>query len=413
MFDVQHVREDFPILQRRVHGDVPLVYLDNAATSQKPRAVIDALVSYYQNTNANIHRGIHQLAEEATAQYEDARAKVARFIGAPSAHEIVFVRNTTEAINLAARIWAQPNLRPGDEIVVTEAEHHSNLIPWQLIASRTGAKVRAIPITEQGTLDMDAARQIIGERTKLVAVAHMSNVLGTIHPVKELGRLAHAVGARILVDGAQSVPHLAVDVTDLDCDFLAFSGHKMLGPTGVGVLYAKSEILDAAEPLFGGGGMIAEVWVDHATWADVPERFEAGTPNIGDVIALGAAIDYLQALGMDNVREHEISVTRYALDALERIGDIRVFGPTDLEQRGGVVSFYCGDVHPHDVSTVVDQEGVAIRAGHHCCQPLMRRLGVPATARASFYVYNQAEEIDVLAGALNRVKEIFAGVGTR
>lgn len=412
MLDAQHIREDFPILERRVH-DKPLVYLDNAATSQKPRAVIDALTYYYEHTNANIHRGIHVLAEEATAQYEEARSKVARFIGARSAHEIVFVRNTTEAINLAARTWAQSNLRPGDEIVVTEAEHHSNLVPWQLVAAQTGAKIRAIPITDQGILDLDAARQIIGSRTRIVAVAQMSNVLGTIHPVKELGRLAHEVGARVLVDAAQSVPHLPVDVVDLDCDFLAFSSHKMLGPTGVGVLYARSELLAALEPLYGGGGMISEVWVDHATWADVPERFEAGTPNIGDVIALGTAIDYLTALGMENVREHEVALTGYALDTLGRVGGIRMFGPTDLSQRGGVVSFYCGDVHPHDVSTVVDQDGVAIRAGHHCCQPLMRRLGVPATVRASFYVYNLPEEVDVLAQALSHVKEIFAGVGAR
>lgn len=410
MFDVQRVRQDFPILQRQVHGK-PLVYLDNAATSQKPRSVVDALVRYYETTNANIHRGIHVLAEEATAQYEAARAKVARFIGARSPGEIIFVRNTTEAINLAARTWAQATLRPGDEIVVTEAEHHSNLVPWQLVARQTGARIRAIPITDDGVLDMDAARQIIGDQTRLVAIAHMSNVLGTIHPIKELTRLAHARGARILLDGAQSIPHLPVDVSDLDCDFLAFSGHKMLGPTGVGVLYAKSELLASLEPLYGGGGMIREVWIDEATWAEAPERFEAGTPNVADVIALGAAIDYLEAIGMDTIREHEIRLTGYALDALSNIPGVRLFGPADLQQRGGVVSFYCGDVHPHDVSTVVDQEGVAIRAGHHCCQPLMRRLGVPATARASFYLYNLPEEVDALARALNRVKEIFAGVG--
>ena len=412
MFDARRIRQDFPILERRVHGK-PLVYLDNAATSQKPRAVIDEIVRFYENSNANIHRGIHQLAEEATAQYEDARAKVARFIGAGSPREVVFVRNATEAINLAARAWAETNLRPGDEIVVTEVEHHSNLVPWQLVAARTGATIRAIPITSQGTLDLDVARQMIGGRTRIVAVAQMSNVLGTIHPVKELGRLAHAQGARVLVDGAQSVPHMPVDVVDLDCDFLAFSGHKMLGPTGIGVLYARAEILDALEPLYGGGGMINEVTVDHSTWASSPERFEAGTPNIAGAIALGVAIDYLNALGMDSVRQHEIELTRYALDALERVGDVRIFGPKDLAARGGVVSFYCADVHPHDVSTIVDEDGVAIRAGHHCCQPLMRRLGVPATARASFYVYNLPEEIDILAGALNRVKEIFAGVGAR
>lgn len=412
MLDVRQIREDFPILRRRVH-DKPLVYLDNAATSQKPRVVVDALTRFYENTNANIHRGIHVLAEEATAEYEASRVKVARFIHARSDREIVFVRNTTEAINLAARTWAEASLTSGDEIVVTEAEHHSNLIPWQLVASRTGATIRAIPITDRGVLDLDVARQIIGARTKLVAVAQMSNVLGTINPVVELAKLAHAVGARILVDGAQSVPHLPVDVTDLDCDFLAFSSHKMLGPTGVGVLYARGEILDSIEPLFGGGGMISEVWIDHSTWADVPERFEAGTPNIADVIALGTAVDYLDAIGMENIRAHEISLTRYALETLSSQADVKVFGPSDVSERGGVVSFYYGNVHPHDVSTVVDQEGVAIRAGHHCCQPLMRRLGVPATARASFYLYNTPDEVDVLAHALNRVKEIFVGVGVR
>ncbi|HLG51077.1 MAG TPA: cysteine desulfurase [Chloroflexota bacterium] len=411
MFDARQVRRDFPILERRVHGDRPLVYLDNAATSQKPRAVIQTLVDYYETTNANIHRGIHELAEEATARYEEARGKVARFIGAREPREIVFVRNTTEAINLVARTWGQAHLRPGDEIVVTEAEHHSNLIPWQLIARQTGAVIRAIPITDEGTLDLEAARRMIGPRTRLVALAHMSNVLGTIHPVAEIGRLAHAAGARLLVDGAQSVPHLPVNVAALDCDFLAFSGHKMCGPTGVGVLYAKSELLESLEPFLGGGGMIREVWIDRATWADIPERFEAGTPNIADVIALGTAVDYLTNLGMENIRAHEEELTRYALDVLGEIADVRLFGPRDVRQRGGVVSFYVGDVHPHDVSTVVDRDGVAIRAGHHCCQPLMRRLGVPATARASFYLYNVPEEIDTLARALQRVKEIFGGVG--
>jgi len=412
VLDVQRIREDFPILKRQVNGK-PLVYLDNAATSQKPQAVIDALVHYYANSNANIHRGIHALAEEATIQYEDARLKIARFIGAQSPHSIVFVRNTTEAINLAAWTWARTTLRPGDEIVVTEAEHHSNLVPWQMIAGQTGATIRAIPITDDGILDLDAARQIIGPRTRLVAVAHMSSVLATIHPVAELGRLAHAQGAKLLVDGAQSVPHLTTDVNAIDCDFLAFSGHKMLGPTGVGVLYAKPELLESLEPLFGGGGMIDEVFLDHSTWAAVPERFEAGTPNIADVIALGAAVDYLTALGMENVRAHEVDLTKYALEKLGEQREIRIFGPTSPERRGGVISFYYGDVHPHDVSTIVDQEGVAIRAGHHCCQPLMRRLGVPATARASFYVYNTTEEVDVLARSLSLVRGIFSSAGVR
>jgi cysteine desulfurase/selenocysteine lyase len=411
MFDARAIREDFPILRRQVHG-YPLVYLDNAATSQKPRAVIDALVQYYEYSNSNIHRGIHQLAEEATEQYEGARSKVAGFIGAPTDSSIVFVRNATEAINFVAQAWARTTLKPGDEIVVTEAEHHSNLVPWQLAASSTRAVIRAIPITDDGRLDLDVARQIIGKRTRLVAVAHMSNVLGTIHPVCELAALAHAVGALILVDAAQSVPHLPVNVVDLDCDFLALSSHKMLGPTGVGALYARPEILSALEPVLGGGGMIDEVWLDHSTWAAVPERFEAGTPNIADVIAFGAAIDYLNELGMDNVRRHEMATTAYALDRLAAIPEVTLYGPRDVSVRGGVVSFNYGDIHPHDVSTVVDSVGVAIRAGHHCCQPLMQRLGVSATARASFYVYNDEADVDSLVRALARVKEIFGGNNT-
>lgn len=411
MLDARRIREDFPILGRSVHGK-PLVYLDNAATSQKPRAVIDALVRYYENSNANIHRGAHTLAEEATDGYEEARAKVARFIGAPT-ETVAFVRNTTEAINLVSRSWGGANLKPGDEIIVTEAEHHSNLVPWQLIAAETGAVVRAIPITDEGILDLAVARQMIGPRTRMVAVAQMSNVLGTIHPVRELAALAHAVGAKILVDGAQSVPHLPVDVTDLDCDFLAFSGHKMLGPTGVGALYGKAELLEAMGPMLGGGGMIREVEVEHATYLEPPERFEAGTPNIADVIALGAAVDYLSAIGMEKVREHEIALTGYALEVLSTVDDLRLYGPRDLSQRGGVVSFNLGEVHPHDVSTIIDQEGVAVRAGQHCCQPLMCRLGAAATVRASFYIYNLESEIDTLAHSLQAVKEIFNGVAAR
>jgi cysteine desulfurase/selenocysteine lyase len=408
MFNAAEVAQEFPILSRKVHGK-RLVYLDNAATSQKPRAVIDALVRYYEHSNANIHRGIHTLAEEATAQYEEAREKVARFIGAPSAQTIVFVRNTTEAINLVAQTWGRENVRAGDEIVVTEAEHHSNLVPWQILAARTGATIRAIPITDDGLLDLDAARQIISERTRLVALAHMSNVLGTINPVAEVARLARARGAKVLVDGAQSVPHLPVDVAVLECDFLAFSSHKMLGPTGVGVLYARPGILDV-DPILGGGGMIEEVWFDHSTWAPLPERFEAGTPNVADVVALGAAIDYLDRLGMANVRKHEIALTTHALAALTEIKGVQLFGPLDVYRRGGVVSFNVDDVHPHDVSTVLDSEGVAIRGGHHCCQPLMRRLNVTATARASFYVYNDEADVDALARGVVQVKEIFRGV---
>lgn len=412
MLNAREIREDFPILARQVHGK-RLVYLDNAATSQKPRSVIEALVRFYENSNANIHRGIHLLAEEATAQYEESREKVARFIGAPSPESIVFLRNTTEAINLVAQTWGRANLGPGDEIVVTEAEHHSNLVPWLMLARQSGAAVRAIPLTAAGVLDLEAAARIIGPRTRLVAVAQMSNVLGTIHPVAEIGRLARVQDARFLVDAAQSVPHLPVNVQSLDADFFAFSSHKMLGPTGVGVLYAKPELLRDMEPMLGGGGMIEEVTLEAATWAPAPERFEAGTPNIADVVALGSAVDYLSALGMENVRAHEVELTGYALKALGRVDGVRIFGPTDLSQRGGVVSFNYGDVHPHDVSTIVDQEGVAIRAGHHCCQPLMRRLGETATARASFYVYNGPEDVDALVRGLEQVKEVFGRVRAR
>jgi cysteine desulfurase/selenocysteine lyase len=408
VIDPRALARDFPILERQIHGH-RLIYLDNAATSQKPRSVIDALVRYYERSNANIHRGIHTLAEEATAQYEEAREKVARFIGAPSARTISFVRNTTEAINLVAQVWGRDKLRAGDEIVVTEAEHHSNLVPWQLAAARTGAVVRAIPIRDDGTLDLSAAEQLIGPRTRVVALAHMSNVLGTIFPVREVARLARRHGAAVLVDGAQSVPHLSVDVSALECDFLAFSSHKLLGPTGVGVLFARPGVFDV-DPVLGGGGMIEEVWLDRATWAPAPERFEAGTPNIADVIALGAALDYLTSLGMGHVREHELALTTYALDALGQVDDVCLYGPRDATQRGGVVSFNVAAVHPHDVSTIVDAEGIAIRGGHHCCQPLMRRLGVAATARASFYVYNDKRDVDALVHALDRVKEIFRGV---
>jgi len=407
MFDARQVRADFPILQREVNGK-PLVYLDNAATSQKPRATIDALVHYYERSNANIHRGIHALAEEATSLYEASRQAVAGFVGA-EAESIVFVRNTTEAINLVAWRWARVNLGPGDEIVVSEAEHHSNLVPWQLIARENGAVIRAIPIDDDGLLDLDAARRIIGARTRLVALAHMSNVLGTIHPVALIGRWAHDVGARVLVDGAQSVPHLPVDVNDLACDFLAFSSHKMLGPTGVGVLYGRPELLADMDPLYGGGGMIDEVSLDHSSWAPPPERFEAGTPNIADVVALGAAVEYLNGLGMSNVHAHEATLTDYALRRLSQVPGVTIYGPMDVSKRGGVVSFNLANVHPHDVSTIVDQEGVAIRAGHHCCQPLMGRLGVAATARASFYVYNQEEDVDALVRALGKVSLIFGG----
>src|SRR3990172_3575739 len=406
-FDVAKIREDFPILSRTVHGK-PLVYLDNAATTQKPRQVIDALVHYYERYNANIHRGLHTLAEEATAAYEASRVKAGRFINAGHPEqEIIFTRNTTEGINLVAHAWGRRFLQPGDEIVFSAMEHHSNLVPWHIAANATGAVVKYIDIDETGHLDWDDAVAKIGERTKIVAISQMSNVLGTINPIKELAEVAHNYGAVLLVDGAQSVPHMPIDVQDLDCDFLAFSAHKMLGPTGVGVLYGKREILDAMDPFLGGGEMIMKVTYESSTYAALPHKFEAGTPNIADVIAFGPALDYLQALGMDAVRAHEIDLTQYAIDALTRVEGVTVYGPSNAQEKGGAVTFNYGELHPHDLSQVLDQEGIAIRAGHHCAQPLMRRLGVVATARASMYVYNTREEIDALVDALGAADRIF------
>jgi len=410
--DVESTRRDFPILERSVHGR-PLVYLDNAATTQKPRAVIDALVHYYENYNANIHRGIHALSEEATARYEEARLKVARFIGAPAAETIVFTRNTTESINLVAHAWGRKHLRAGDEVLLTVMEHHSNLIPWQLLARDTGAKLRFVDIDDEGRLLWDDFERLLGPRTRLVSVTHMSNVLGTINPIKDIAELAHSRGALVLVDGAQSVPHLPVDAPALDCDFMAFSAHKMLGPTGVGVLYARPGLLEEMDPFLGGGEMISRVLLEESTWNDVPWKFEAGTPNIADVIAFGAAIEYLQGLGMDAVRAHEMEITAYALEALSAVPQVTIYGPTDAEARGGVVSFNLGDLHPHDLGTVLDRFGVAVRAGHHCAQPLMRRLGCVATARASFYVYNRLEEVDTLVEGVREADRFFGHVATR
>jgi cysteine desulfurase/selenocysteine lyase len=402
MFDPKVVRKDFPIFERRMHGDKPLVYLDSAATSQKPRRVLEALNDFYTNHNSNVHRGVYQLGEEATSLYEGARAKLAAFLGAADAREIVFTRSATESINLVANAWGRANLRDGDEIVVTTMEHHSDLIPWQMIAQETGAKIVELPITDEGELDLAAMERVIGARTKLVCVTQMSNVLGTINPVSLVAEAAHASGALVLVDGAQGVPHLPTDVRALGADFLAFSGHKMLGPTGSGGLWARRELLESMPPFLGGGEMILEVWIDRATYNEVPYKFEAGTPNIAQSIGLGAAADYLTDLGMDDVHAHEMEITRYALDALANVEGLRVFGPADVSKRGGVVSFWLEGVHPHDLATIVDTEGVALRAGHHCAQPLMRRLGVPATARASFYVYNTNEDVDALARAVDK-----------
>jgi cysteine desulfurase/selenocysteine lyase len=404
--DIQRIRDDFPILKREVHGR-PLVYFDNTATTQKPKQVIDALVHYYEHYNANIHRGIHALAEEATARYEETRQKTADFIGAPGPECIVFTRNTTESINLVAHAWARKFLREGDETVLSVMEHHSNLVPWQMLAKETGAVLRFIDIDDEGQLVWSDVERLINDKTKLVSVAHMSNVLGTINPVRKIADLAHAHGALVLLDGAQSVPHLPVNVEEIDCDFLAFSAHKMLGPTGVGVLYARRELLEEMDPFLGGGEMIRRVRLEESTWNDVPWKFEAGTPNIGDVCAFGATLDYLSGLGMENVRAHEIAITRDALRKLSQIPDITIYGPESVEARGGVVAFNLADIHPHDVGTVLDRHGVAIRAGHHCAQPLMKRLDVVATARASFYVYNTSEELDTLVEGIEAAARLF------
>ncbi len=404
--DVARIRADFPILQRQVNGR-PLIYLDNAATTQKPRQVIDALVDFYTNTNANVHRGVHTLSVESTDLYEAARERIARFVGARSAEEIVFVRNTTEALNLVAVCWGRANLKPGDEILATTLEHHSNLVPWQRVAQETGARIRLIHLTADGTVDMEDFQQLLGPKTRVVAVAHASNVLGTISDLADISERAHRVGAVVVADGAQSVPNLPTDVSKLGIDFLAFSGHKMLGPTGIGGLWGRRELLEEMPPFLGGGGMIREVFEDRATWAPLPEKFDAGTPNIADSIALGVAVDYLDALGMDNVRRHEVEVAGYALERLSSIPDVAVYGPRDPELRTGVVSFNLEGVHPHDAGTVLDEAGIAVRAGHHCCQPLHRALDVAATLRASFYIYNSADEVDALVDALGTARRLY------
>ncbi len=410
MYDIDRIREDFPILSRKVHCDKPLVYLDNAATSQKPRSVIDALSHYYEHYNANIHRGIHALSEQASDEFEDARERVASFIGSGDPNEVIFVRNTTEALNLVAQAWGRANIRPGDEIVLSEMEHHSNLVPWQLLAQEKGANLKFFRIDDNGEIDPGQIEDLIGERVKVVSLTHMSNVLGTINPVELAAKQAHEVGALMVVDGAQSVPHLPVDVAEMGCDFLAFSGHKMLGPMGVGVLWGRAELLEAMGPFLGGGSMIREVFLDRSTWNDLPWKFEAGTPDVADVIALTAAVDYLESVGMDAIRRHEMEIASYAIRALTDLDGVRIYGPQDPSRRGGVVAFNYLDIHPHDIGTIVDREGVAIRAGHHCCQPLMRRLGVAATCRASFYLYNTESETDVLVDALKQARELFGSV---
>jgi len=414
MLDVKRIRQDFPILSRQVHGK-PLVYLDNAATTQKPRQVIDALTRYYSQSNANIHRGIHTLAEEATAAYEAVREQTARFVHAPSARSIVFTRNATEAINLFANAWGRKFLKPGDQILLSEMEHHSNLVPWQLIAKATGATLAFLKITDEGRLQLEELETLLTPRTKLVAITHMSNVLGTINPIVRIVERAHARGAIVVVDAAQSAPHVALDAQRLGCDALAFSAHKMLGPTGVGVLCAREELLEAMDPFLGGGEMISDVQLTSATWNEIPWKFEAGTPNIADVIAFGEALSYLERIGLDQIHAHEQALTAYAWKRLSSVDGMTLYGPEpSAEDRGGVISFNLNGLHPHDVGTVLDAEGVAIRAGHHCAKPLMRRLGVAATARASFYLYNTKDEVDRLIEAV-RAAQVFFGrpVGVR
>lgn len=403
---IEQVRADFPILQREVQGH-PLVYLDNAATSQKPRAVLQAMDQYYQRTNANVHRGVHALSEEATALYEGARGKIARFIHASARQEIIYTRNATEAINLVAYGWGLDSLRPGDEVLITQMEHHSNIVPWQLICQRTGATLRYVPIDAGGLLCFDRLSELLTERTKLFAFTAMSNVLGTINPVEELVASAHAVGALALVDGAQSVPHLPVDVQALGCDFLAFSGHKMCGPTGIGVLYGRRDLLEQMSPFMGGGDMIREVRMEGSRWNTLPWKFEAGTPAIAEAIGLGAAVDYLADLGMDWIQRREHELVSYAMDRLSQVEGLHVVGPS-ANERGGLVAFTLEGVHPHDISAILDAEGIAVRAGHHCAQPVHDFLGLVATARASFYFYNTFEEIDRLIAALEQVQSVFA-----
>ena len=403
---VQTLRKDFPILQRQV-GNKPLIYLDNAATSQKPTAVLQALDDYYQRHNSNVHRGVHTLSEEATQAYEDARAKVAHFINAPSPKQVIFTAGTTGSINLVAYTWGRANLGPGDEVLITEMEHHSNIVPWQMLRDQVGFTLRHVPITDNGLLDLSQLDQLLTERTKLFCFTHMSNVVGTINPVAQLVQAAHAVGAKVMLDGAQSVPHLPVDVQALDVDFMAFSSHKMCGPTGLGVLYGKRELLEAMPPFMGGGDMIREVKLSGSKWNTLPYKFEAGTPPIAQVIGLGAAVDYLSQVGMAWLHDHERLLTHYAYERLSAIEGLRILGP-GADQRGGLIAFTLNEVHPHDLSALLDREGIAIRAGHHCAQPVHDRYDIVASARASFYLYNTIDEIDQLVTALEK-SSIFFG----
>jgi len=405
-FSTAERRADFPILSRQVRPGVPLIYLDSAATSQKPQVVIEAMDRYYRLSNANVHRGIHALAEEATAMYESGREKVKQFLNAASVKEVIFTRNTTEAINLVAYSWGRANIRPGDVIVYTAMEHHSNLVPWQMLAAEKGARIVVIPITDAGELDLSTLDDILAQSPRLVCVSHASNVLGTINPVTEIAARAHEAGALVLVDGAQSVPHMPVDVQTLGADFLAFSGHKMCGPTGIGVLWGRQSLLEEMPPFMGGGDMIRRVYLTDFKPNDLPYKFEAGTPAIAEAVGLGAAVDYLTSLGMRAVQAHEHEIVAYALERLEEVPGVKVYGPP-ADRRGGVAAFSLENVHPHDVAQVLDRDGIAIRAGHHCAMPLHDRYNLPATSRASFYLYNVPEEVDRLIDGLYKVKKLF------
>ena len=405
--NIPKIRDDFPILTREVNGK-PLIYFDNAATSQKPLAVIEATDRYYREYNANIHRGIHKLAEEATLAHEEAREKIAKFINAKHTEEVIFTRNATEAINLAACAWGRGNVGKGDKIVLTIMEHHSNIVPWQLLAQEKGAVIEYVKIGEDYALRQDEIHELIDEKTKIVCVTQASNVLGTINPIKDIARAAHRYGAMLLVDAAQSVPHMRVDVKDIDCDFLAFSGHKMLGPTGIGVLYGKREHLQSMPPFLGGGEMIREVHTTGSSWKDLPYKYEAGTPNIVGAIGLGVAVDYLRKIGMENVHDHEKAITSYAMKRMGEVDGIVSYGPSDVTKRVGVLAFNLGDIHAHDLASILDEEGIAIRSGHHCAQPLMEFLNVPAMSRASFYIYNTKEEVDAFITALEKARKLFA-----
>lgn len=402
-FDVQRIRRDFPILHQKVHGK-PLVYLDNAATTQKPLAVIEAIGNYYRHDNSNIHRGVHTLSERATEAYEKVRVAAQKFLNAADTKEIIFVRGTTEAINLVAQSYGRKNVGSGDEVVITAMEHHSNIVPWQLLCEEKGARLRVAPINDRGELLLEEFEKLLGPKTKIVAVGHLSNALGTINPVHEIVRMAHARNIPVLVDGAQAAPRMTVDVQELDCDFYAISGHKMYGPTGIGILYGKSRLLEAMPPYQGGGDMIASVTFDKTVYNRLPYKFEAGTPNIADTIGLGAAIEYLNGLGLEEIEQHEADLLSYATQAVESIPGVRVIG-TAVE-KAGVLSFVMDEIHPHDIGTILDSEGIAVRTGHHCAQPVMQRFNIPATARASFGLYNMREEVDALVAGIHKVREV-------